>query len=356
MLIIEKGEHTALPKTYHTVHNICAYLYDHMTEVISDFYYLSMAHTPFDPPLPPEAGNDDFDHLDYLAKHGRHDELEIVVTKHLVMSMIGDMANFLYESLRIAKSGKMSVAYALLRKPFTDQLLIFEQLLIDRKDFINRFYHSGEPKQYDPSDRTIDKKAIINKAVEMLNTIDLYNADLLYELRFDRSSPASINGITNQALHIVTNDKGYPTQQRDLNFIFGAPDRVEDQWKHYYFVMPLLLSYVGEVVDRIVFTLIADPEGRHELKALERMLAFAMIFHEPNDKPTNNMLRHVGKMLETVCPICQEKNRFSKSYLKIYFFEGEFYCKRCHNPMKLNESARLRLKNLFFKEADPETN
>jgi hypothetical protein len=350
MLIIEKGENTPLPKSYHATHNICAYLYDHLTEVISDVYYLEMATTLFDPPLPEAAGNAEFDHLDYLAKHNRHNELEIVITKHLVMSMIGDMSNFLYESLRIAKSGKMSVAYALLRKPFTDQLLIFEQLLIDRKDFIERFYHSGEPKQYDPSDRTIDKKAIVDKAVDMLNTIDLYNADLLYELRFDRSSPISINGITNKALHIVTNDKGYPTQKQDLNFIFNAPDRVEDQWKHYYFVMPLLLSYVGEVIDRLVFTLIKDKEGRHEFKALERMLAFAMVFHQPSDKATNNMIRHIGKMLETECPICREKNRFSKAYLTTYFFEGEFFCKRCHNAMKLDEGAHLRLKNLFIND------
>jgi hypothetical protein len=33
-----------------------------------------MANTPFDPPVPPEAENDDFDRLDYLAKHNLRDK------------------------------------------------------------------------------------------------------------------------------------------------------------------------------------------------------------------------------------------------------------------------------------------
>ena len=350
MLKIEKGENTPLPKKYHSVHNICAYLYDHLIDIISDTYYLEMADTLLDPPIPAENTNGaEYDMLSHLASENRYDELEVIVIKHLIMSMIGDMANFIYESLRIAKSGKMVVAYALLRKPFTDQLLILEEILIDRKDFMNRFYHSGEPKQYDPSDRSIDKKAIIEKAIKILKTTGLYDAELIYELRYNKNSKAGLNGITNQALHIVTNDKGYPTQNRDLNFIFGASDRVEDQWQHYYFIMPLLLTYMAEVVDRIVFSLIKDPQGRHELKALERMLAFAMVFQELNDQSTNNMIRYIGKLLETECPICQETNRFSKNYLKAFFYDGIFYCKRCRNPISLSETAHERLKKLLFK-------
>jgi len=45
MIIIEKGAKTRLPKAFHFVNNICAYLYDQLTEVLSDTYYLDMANT-----------------------------------------------------------------------------------------------------------------------------------------------------------------------------------------------------------------------------------------------------------------------------------------------------------------------
>ena len=45
------------------------------------------------------------------------------------MSVLADFVNFTFESLSCAMRGKMAVAFALLRKPFTDELLIFEQIL-----------------------------------------------------------------------------------------------------------------------------------------------------------------------------------------------------------------------------------
>jgi hypothetical protein len=55
----------------------------------------------------------------------------------------------------------MTVAYALLRKPLTDELIILEQLLTDNQNFICRFFHSGNPNKHEPSNRNIDKKKII---------------------------------------------------------------------------------------------------------------------------------------------------------------------------------------------------
>ncbi|RBL90037.1 hypothetical protein DF182_26565 [Chitinophaga flava] len=63
--------------------------------------------------------------LDWLKNAGLDDELVTTLVKHVTMSVLSDLVNFLYESISNAQKGKMSVAYALLRKPLTDELLIF---------------------------------------------------------------------------------------------------------------------------------------------------------------------------------------------------------------------------------------
>lgn len=74
--------------------------------------------------------------------HGiiKNKDLELILTKHIILSITSDFINFVFESLYCAKRGKITVAYALIRKPFTDELLILEQLLYNRSDFIYRFF------------------------------------------------------------------------------------------------------------------------------------------------------------------------------------------------------------------------
>lgn len=138
MILIEKGKKIALPENYHFINNVCAALYDLIGEVITDEYYLDMATTSVEynganDILKELINNEELHSLDALQKAGRNDELEVMVTKHIVMSIIADFCNFIYESIVIAQKCKISVAYALLRKPFTDQLSILEQILVDRR-------------------------------------------------------------------------------------------------------------------------------------------------------------------------------------------------------------------------------
>lgn len=243
MIIIEKGQKTRVPKHFHFVNNICAYIYDQLTEILSDPFYMDMANSNVefnnDEKLRIAFNSGDDHPLDILQKNGRNDDIEIIVTKHVVMSIIADMVNFIYETMVIAQKGKMSVAYALLRKPFTDQLLILEQIMTDRKDFIERYFHDGDPKKYDPCARDLDKNAVIDKALKKLNSV-IFQSDIIYELRYDKSSEGGINALTNHALHIVPNDKNYKTEHQGFNFTFPlGDDDLEDYYSHYYYAVSI---------------------------------------------------------------------------------------------------------------------
>ncbi|MFD1258510.1 hypothetical protein ACFQ3S_17015 [Mucilaginibacter terrae] len=343
MIVIQKDTKTKVPKHFHNVNNVCAYIYDQLTEILSHPFYMDMGNSNFDFGDDEElkaAFNNSNDHpLDILHKAERSYEIEIIVTKHVVMSIIADMVNFIYESIIIAQKCKMSVAYALLRKPFTDQLLILEQILADRKDFIDRYYFDGDPQKYDPSARGLDKKAIIDSALAKLGSV-VFQSDIIYKLRYDKVFEPGINAFSNHALHIVTNDKSYKTERQGLNFTFPfEDDDINGLFEHYYYSVSILLIYTASVVDKIIFELIENRDGRREEKMFKRFIATMMLYDDEEKAFSKKMYLMFSKMLVTKCEICKHVNKFTKRDFENYFYEHLFYCKKCYNPVNLSKLA-----------------
>ena len=79
-------------------------------------------------------------HEDYewfqQAPEGATDDPIDTLARDILQALMVDFLHFVYESLSAAKKGKISVAYALLRKPLTDMLLLLEQILVNRHEFI----------------------------------------------------------------------------------------------------------------------------------------------------------------------------------------------------------------------------
>lgn len=358
MLEIIKNDKVALPKKHHEANNVLAHVYDLLTEVFADEYYSTLKKTNVNFHGQEELKNafvdKKIDVLDILKAHKKNDELVEVLTKHLTLGILNDMINFLYEAINIAKKGKMPVAYALLRKPFTDELLILEQLLVDKEDFINRFYHEGDIKKYDPSDSGLDKKTIIRSAVSCININVMYDADFIYKLRYDKEMNAGINGITNQALHVVTGHSKYRTANQNLNFVFSNEDDTNTQWEHFYTAVPMLLMYTTSVADKILFQYIDDFENRLFYKNLKRVLAYLMVYSKSSPKKTKIFYRELGKCFTNECTICKNKNELVQADFGLFFYQGIFLCSNCFNPIMFDNDVLDKVNELLFgKEARP---
>jgi hypothetical protein len=349
MLEIKKGDKVHLPKKHHEAHNICAHLYDLLTEIFHLELYSNLRLTNIsleENSILSQAFSNDKDHvLDILKSHNRNAELEDVLTKHITLSVLSDMLNFIYEAINIAKKGKMSVAYSLLRKPFTDELLILEQILIDKKDFIKRFFHDGEISSYDPSNPKLDKLKIIQSSIKNLNVNLMFNADLIYKLRYDKNTDAGINGLTNKALHIITNRTGYPTEKQNLNFVFSNQEDTKSQWDHFYFAVPLLLMYTTMVVDKIIFEYVEDENKRLVFKNIKRLIASIMLYGKSKNLKSGNLYKTIGKSLATKCHICCNENKFIGADFKLFFYEDIFLCSKCFNPIHFNSETLENFQN-----------
>lgn len=356
MLYISDEDEAVLPKKYRNLNNLCAILYDQIVECFSHAEFLK-TNVDFDPKkhkLIEEFKNGEINVLDWLQTNEFDDELSEVVAKHLVLAILSDFANFLYESLSCAQRGKTTVAYSLLRKPFTDELLILEQLHHDFKEFVDRFYHSGNPDDYDPSSHLIDKKEIIKNAVSKIDTNYIFTEDMLYDLRYNKEMKAGINGISNQAIHIVTRDRNYKTANQGLNFVFFKEDDVQDNWKHYYYFVPYLLLYSACLIDEIIFGFLNDKkiESNRQVKKFRRFLGMLFWSEWSSDnksQTSKEMFKFMSENIKLNCHKCKKEIDLVKADFRLFFETEMFLCTTCFDNLMLIEANINAIKE-FMKE------
>jgi hypothetical protein len=338
MLLIEPGDNVLLPEQYRGVHNVCVKLHDQLLEILIDDVYSELKKTRFSLEGVTESikSKDGGELLDWFAASNRHGELTTVLTKNITCAMLSDFLQFVYESLNSAKKGKFSVAYALSRKSFTDELLIFEQLLNDKEEFIQRFYLQGEAKLYDPASRKLVndqvRKDIISQAASKVTYSSLFDADFLFELRYDKVSKYGLNWISNQALHIVTTDENYKTENNNFNFIFSVKEDFEGYWQHYYKNLPYLLFYTASVVDEIVFQFLPDKFQMKSLRAVKRFILFVLysgLLSNANPEKQALAFGAISEVLKHTCKMCDTDIVFDKSDFELLISADVLLCPNC---------------------------
>ncbi len=246
----------------------------------------------------------------------------------------------------------MTVAYALIRKPITDELLIFEQLLGNRTEFINRFFHLGNPNGYDPS-TSLEKEKIIKKAIESLRINIFTSSEFIYDMRYNKSCKGGINGISNHALHIVTNDRNYKTVDQNFNFVFSQKEAIERSFEHYYNLVPYLLIYSVSIIDELVFSLLKDDANQRlkTVKEFRRIIGF-ILFNEytgNSDKSKSEAIfKELSKNIVLSCPKCGNENIIERADCELFFESEVFLCTTCFgNLLSTKESIKIIEKAIF---------
>lgn len=355
VLHIEEGDDILLPKKYHRINNICAIIYDQLTEIYNEYSYNELTKTTFEftenSILVEELKANKIDALDWLKQNNLNDEIVSVLTKQLILFVVSDFLNFMFESMNCAKKGKMTVAYALLRKPITDELLIIEQLLVDKNEFINRFFHIGIPDNYDPSSKDIDKQKVIQEAIEKLRINLFTSSEFIYDLRYNKSYSAGINGITNQALHIVTNDKNYKTLEQNLNFVFSNKDDLKGYYEHYYNLVPYLLIYSVSVIDELIFSILIDENNKNlkTIKELRRIIGLVLLNEQISrtKRKESGFFKKISKELKLTCTVCGKENEIERADYELFFESEIFLCTKCFNNLLIDNASIKTIENFF---------
>ena len=212
---------------------------------------------------------------DWLAANGYAPYLKEATHKHVILALLSDFCDFVFEALGCSRKGKLTVAYSLLRKPFKDNLFYFEWLLADPDGFFDVFTHHGSKKLEEYRTKPELRFPIIEKAVSKTRKPAMFDAKILDDHRYDRKFPYGLAASWDQANHLVTTFPAILTDNENFNFVFIDPI-AEGHWDFLYFRLPMLLYYAVEVVEALIGRLMPEPEKLLDATVTRRELGYML--------------------------------------------------------------------------------
>lgn len=285
-----------LPYKYRFSHDLCVDMLYELTDILdkgqeSGFYNVSLD-------IEEEAAKNirifpslsRYNLFEWLENNGFNETVKEMTFISLVKGILFDLINFVYEALSCSERGKISITYALLRKPLRENLHYLEWILSDPKKFVDDFLskeatefnlsHVGDKKQVEP---------VLEKVFARLPEIRVYDLNLIYDLRFNKDYDAGFERHWNQAIHLVTTKKKLATSPRNLNFIF-AEETIDDLhkfWHHIYGWLPCLLMYTVDIAYSLMFIAardLLDEENfsipGYKADYVRRLIGFLFHIHE----------------------------------------------------------------------------
>ncbi|GAH08133.1 unnamed protein product, partial [marine sediment metagenome] len=219
--------------------------------------------------------------INWLEENGYEDIVMESFYRQIIVATLSDFCHFVYEGLKCSEKGKTTVAFALFRKPFKENLLFFEWLLGDPVEFMKVFY-TKETSRY-----TIDKILKEEKIQIIANSIDkiwpqerFFNEDYIYKLRYAKKCAYGFENYWQRATHLVTSFREIKTEPHNLNFIFSNYEDKESQWEFIYLMVPMLLYYTLNVVEHLFLNIAEFDSFYSNIESLRRTMNFIFWAHE----------------------------------------------------------------------------
>jgi hypothetical protein len=338
----------ALPPKYRFPHDYAIYLHDILVGLTMAGYEAGVFNVQLKlgPGDPKPDGLEGLELSAWLDEH--HPEVGALLEyKQLIAALVSDSCHFTLEALRASAKGKLTVAYALSRKPFKDNLFYLEWLLSDPVEFLVGFRKG--PEAIEVAKQGESRRSVIEDAVRKVGGRTI-NANLLYEVRYDRNAQYGLSVVWDQATHLVTTVRQARTGKRNLNLIFSGQPQWESQWQHFYYMVPYLLYHAVRVVQTLFEDLATIPKTQSVLQEIRRDLGFVLYSAwlqagEGDDLGDQvAVFRDILDDLHLSCPQCSTPFVFHRSNLKRLVIGGTLACGRCRAGTDLVAAAGGRPK------------
>ncbi|WP_206862087.1 hypothetical protein [Lysobacter changpingensis] len=331
-----------LPDEFRFAHDYAFLLHDRLTYLLVEGERTGLFLTHFSLDQVEEADRpENFPHIfDWFEKYDRGDLLGEVLLKAVLPALLSDFCHFIFEALTCSRKGKLTVAYALLRKPLRENLHYIEWLLADPADFLNTLYakesvalsfsHIGQPDKV---------KAVVAAALARCANRGALDAELLYELRYDREFPDGFDGMCNQAMHLITTKPPIATIKQNFNFIFSNDEDRYAQWEQMYRYLPLLLFYATEVVESLVTVIGKRPMQDYRRATIQRSIGFVAWARDVVQWDENAVPADEDYDAGIECPGCAAEVPPGRDQLMMLIYDGQVSCPHCSLEFGLDELA-----------------
>jgi hypothetical protein len=273
-----------------------------------------------------------------------------MILMSLYPALLTDLCQFVAEALSCTERARLTVAYALLRKPFRDNLFYLEWLLAEPKSFINVFYEKT-PIEFS-LDRMLreDKvRQIVREAVSLTLKKDSIDPDVIYDMRYNKLTDYSFDVMWNKALHLVTTAKGHTTEYQNLNLIFSNDEDRLYQWRQIYTFLPAILDYAVDIAETLMFIILGKERPGFYIDYFHRDLGFAvwskeMVDWQNSPKLSSEMPNDLDD-LHFACPRCKKVVDMQENLARALFLDRKMKCPKCSRKISIEsivEQNRIR--------------
>lgn len=321
-----------IPSHFHLAHEYCYFLHDECARLVVE-YETAGALTleiKFRDRSEAEAFQKlgDEDAIIGLRKVGRLAEVRRIILNQITIAMVADSLHHIFEALRCMEKRKTVVAFNLLRKPLTDNLMYLSWMLGNEDAFFAAF-EKGEPEALTQKRLGNHRSKIIAEAVSKTAAADIINPEDVRKAIFDRSWESGLQAYFQHAVHLVTVD--YPelkTSPENFNFIFASP-LDDDYYGVAYEALPLVLFYLSHVIvelfDRIKSM---DPASKTAF-IVRSEVGFALVRGE---EAANEMTGALFAAFEgrLHCPACKASMTCSPHNAARMVLGQTLRCGKCH--------------------------
>ncbi len=203
-----QGKH--LPPQYRFAHEYAFSLHDDIAAAVRHMERDGLLWITLPPPPAPGA----YDSLSglkgeavwtWLEDNGHSELIPDLLFRTCAHALLADSCHFLYEAMRCSEKAKLTVAFALLRKPFRENLLYLEHLLGEPESFLNSLW-KGQPGELSVETLSAKRRlqGIIASAVQRTSRAILHDPEFLYQLRYDPFKPYAYDPLWTKAIHLVS--------------------------------------------------------------------------------------------------------------------------------------------------------
>jgi len=277
--------------------------------------------------------------LDWLTSRGHEDVVEQVLFRQSVVALLSDFCHFVFEGLSCSRKGKLTVAYALLRKPLKDNLFYLEWILADLPDFLKVFRCDGPVGLERTLKDRAKRLAIIKAAVQRAAPAQLFDAEFIETLRYDKSVSYGFASLWDQANHLITTHRHLKTDNQNFNFIFSGDDGRMDQWRHIYERLPMLLNYAVHLVEALVGTFATRGSTEDDPAILRRDVGFLLwsedLIESDAESASPGTMEGLVRTVLPDCPGCLCGIPLSKENLRLIYEELKIKCPKCSTEIQV---------------------
>lgn len=266
-----------LPEQFDIAHKLCFTIHDILLQALESGDKAEIfKHTiAFDSEIGKRELDNSEDIFTWLENENRLEDRAKILKTTVLPAVLSDMLHCIYEALKTSEKAKLSVSYMLIRKPIQESLYLLESLVLDELNFAELM--ANDPLKLRPKNAgsVIAHQNRIEKVLKIINSSPCLNASYIAQLRYDKSSDDSFDGICNLAMHLFTENRYIKTEQLNINFIFSGWNQKLSQWSYLYSRLPYLLLYIHKVVEYLIQSIV--PTSQMYLDEMHRRISALII-------------------------------------------------------------------------------